>query len=168
MTINQENLETWLREMETTDKPQAKQTLCAVVEVQPGGDLTYGYCCLGLGSLMVPTIDFVGVSDEDLYEGANGFFDGEANLAPPSFCEWLGVEIRTNADGGQMESDVFIDYPEELRNQPSIDGTGKIEGPLRKVATAAMLNDAGLTFKQIAQTIRYFGLIEMPYTEGLL
>lgn len=157
MTINQENLETWLREMETTDKPQAEKQLCEVVEVGADGEPKFGFCCLGLGSAIVPSIGFRFNSERPAHVGDMGYFDGESELAPPAFARWLGVEVR----GGELDSDVFIDYPSDLADHT----TGR---PLRICATAAMLNDAGLTFAQIAQTIRYFGLVEKPYTEGLL
>jgi hypothetical protein len=129
------NLELWLRELETTGSHQAHESL--IGEVYPYSDdpehTEVGYCCLGIGC------ELMGLP-LPLWQGLS--------LAPDQFVEWLGIPILSSDLGRPSAGwDIAIDFPEYVEEWV---GRGQI--------TAAGLNDTGCTFKQIAQTIRYFGV----------
>jgi hypothetical protein len=148
--VNEENLETWLREMETTDKPQVDGFLCRATDDDKD---VLGYCCLGLGAELVPGINIITVGEnEDGYCGSKFFGEtAEDALAPVEFIDWLGID-RSDAED-KSSYDIALDFPDEMH---TIDGN-----EARYNLTAAGMNDAGFTFPQIAQMIRYFGIAEV-------
>jgi hypothetical protein len=93
-----------------------------------------GHCCLGIA--------------EGLRLGS--FTEvPEVPLAGDELAHWFGL----------WEDNPALDWPAELWPRASEDSNAT---PLHAI-TAAWLNDgARLTFKQIAQTIRYFGLKDRP------
>lgn len=153
------SLELWIEEMRTTDKPQANGVLCHLNE--KGGR---SYCCLGLGSEMVPHMQIVVEGDEVCF-GASSL----TGLAPSEFINWLGLPIPERRQDSD-EFDVIPDWPVGLTQQgrkssvlhegntdrtAGVDYNGNEVGNYK--VTAAVMNDAGFTFKQIADVFAYFG-----------
>lgn len=156
-------MEQWFHEMETTDKGQTNGWLSYNMNVD--GDYTSDqrYCCLGLGSLLVPGIEITDLGDGEDHRQNFGV-NKEDLLAPVEFIDWLGIDHReldaTRIPGEDPTAyDIVFDFPEgmhspELKNSPS----GSTYVIYREGLTAAGLNDAGFTFKQIADIGRYFGI----------
>lgn len=148
-TTNRPHLEEWLVELETTTLPQANGWLSALLD--RGGETLVGYCCLGIGERCrnphSPTV----------------IEHGTTSLPPPSFFDWLGID-RQRVDNNGESSDVVLDW--SLTLYPWREGEPEAEAEAWGVeidevywVTATMLNDIGhLSFAQIAQCIRYFGI----------
>lgn len=139
-SLNDDHLEIWLRTLETTDKPQVKAHLCAVDD-----DNQVGFCCLGIGSVLAGLVPEW--SDVDPSAPGNyAYLADEADLAPVEFITWLGLEPED--EGGAY--DIILDYTHEMPKAEPDYGVWMLR--------ASSLNDWGLTFPQIAQMIRYFGV----------
>jgi hypothetical protein len=162
--MNEENFKAWLREMRTTDKAQTDGVLCRILD-----DGTKGYCCLGLGSLLVPGIHVEEVENGWMDDGEGGesevYFGetAEKELAPIEFIDWLGITTAEESNNGY---DVAYDWPADLtwqgvksnqENRPLTPGGIGVNAGL---CTAASLNDDGFTFEQIADIFEYFGIRE--------
>lgn len=123
-----DHMEMWFQALESDRYEQGQEKL---VQFHPEDKERGFYCCLGVGC------EIAGLNP-DTWE--------DEHLAPLALVDWLGVRhVRDYPD--EEGWDLYIDFPEDL--QPA-DGSREI--------TAASLNDSGCTFKQIAQTIRYFGI----------
>lgn len=159
LVVNEDHFAIWVHQMRTTTLPQARSHLAA-----PMGDGTVGYCCLGLGSLLVPNCAVVPVNfDVEVPEHSHYFgTNGAEDLAPIEFIEWLLPEF---ADGGHTEFDLRPDWPEMGSTQgaaiydPATGALDQVVGrmPFREVS-AAKMNDDGFTFAQIADVFAYFGI----------
>lgn len=146
--MNEENFRAWLNEMWTTDKPQATGNLCALTN--EGADYALGYCCLGLGSMLVPNIvthNFVDEESGSIEKVAFGD-EGCDELAPAEFIEWLGF-----THGSAHQYDLRVDWDESLR----VPNGGFYEDS-SDLTSAASLNDSGFNFKQIADIFNHFGV----------
>lgn len=141
-----ENYELWLQSLESHDAPEQ-------MEGHLGND-DGARCCLGVAC------DLSGVErNVDPSIPSILIWDGFENLLPTSVVRWLGLPLPDwwNSDGvGGW--DLLLDIPGEydVRDAESL--------AMNRYLTASIMNDSGFTFKQIAQTIRYFGIQEM--TEG--
>lgn len=140
------NITAWVNDLATTDAEQAQGALCYT---DPEG--RKAYCCLGKGSTLVPGLQIFeperGDSEYDTSVVKVKFGDAqEDDLAPREFMEWLGYEEGVKSE---CAFNVFVDFPDYL--------TSPNDTKLRYFG-AADLNDAGFTFAQIADVIRYFGL----------
>lgn len=134
--MNTEHFNAWLTALETTDAPQTQGQLA-----EQRDDDVIAYCCLGLGC-KVAGLPFRPAPDNRLT--VHGF----ASLPPAEFGDWLGVELED-----ATTADLLIDWPEDL-----IDNNGDSfrDGDER---SAVGLNDGlKLTFPQIADVLRYFGI----------
>lgn len=155
--VDQARLNEWITQMRTTEKPQADGKLSK--QIEPG---VYGYCCLGLGSLLVPGIEINRVDNDPDDEGLDVedqtivYFNGQDDLAPIEFIEWLGLRTPTMSDGGSG-FDLRPDYPLDLHIQGVPGAQGK-QGMLADTCSAAGMNDSGMTFAQIADVFAYFGV----------
>lgn len=132
-----ENFNAWLETLQTTDLPQAKDHL------RDGS----AYCCLGIACAISP-------------DGINAY-DGLYDLLPPPVAEWLGLkdyfphsDSFTWEDAVTQESgfDIQIAYPEHV--YPTRDSS---------FHSAAIYNDHGMSFAQIADMIKYFGVATLMY-----
>jgi hypothetical protein len=155
--VDQARLNEWIEQMRTTEKPQADGKLCKQIDAG-----VYGYCCLGLGSLLVPGIDQNFVDNDPDDEGLDVedrtivYFNGQEDLAPLAFIHWLGLRIDAMSEAEGY--DLRPDFPTDLRVQGSRDSTAGNHGLMVDNCSAAGMNDSGLTFSQIADTFAYFGV----------
>lgn len=135
-----QNWAKWLTELRTTDKPQTIGTLLDDVLVEDS--VVTGYCCLGLGSCLIPNFDLPG------QRGARMDFN---DLAPPEFIKWLGLWGDADKDEEPDTGyDLVFDFEwEHLRYDYSPDCS---------YPSASWANDAGFTFAQIADLLDYFGV----------
>lgn len=118
---------------------------------------TSGYCCLGVGCLLVPYL-------HQRYDAGNGtkYFGEEevSSKAPREFIEWLGLTMPSFGDSGDYwsEADIAPDFgPLLTQGEEDAEG-GTYSPPLTETATGAGMNDSGFTFSQIADTFTYFGI----------
>jgi hypothetical protein len=161
------NFTKWVDDLAVTTLDQATGHLVAI-DVETGKPV--GYCCLGHGCTLMPNLHLRAqvAMDEDgnelHYFEEKGSIFGEEDLAPEEFRAWLGV---VNLNPGQ--ADLYLDVSEgwgwltqgrERLN--AADGVIDIIGegePVDQWATCSLLNDcANLTFPQIADMLRYFGI----------
>jgi len=158
------NFTTWVDSLLTTDLPQGTARL---VTINDRTGEPEGYCCLGEGCVIAGyRVDKFHLHDEDgeetdLYDEV-GYILGADELAPREFLEWLGID-ESLLDGGQ--GDVCVDYPPDLKGQgiALVSDGGRIperpEGQRPVPLTASAMNDTlHLTFRQIGETLRYFGI----------
>lgn len=159
--MNLDNIKTWTDALRTTELGQTTATLGSI-----GEDDKQKVCCLGLGCLVAPTIEteWVGGGGES---GNFLYVDGQNNLPPIEFHDWLGLDIADLAsDDG---NDVLLDWPmPEIGALISLcpentdrwrDRTGRA---FRLYSCAGLNDEVGLTFSQIADVIDYFGLRDQP------
>jgi hypothetical protein len=139
--MNTKNFQAWLTELWTTDKEQGKSQLAAAGK----------YCCLGLGSCLVPKMPVAVESNLEVRFGANEV----KSLAPLEFIEWLGLEM----DESTRESDEF-DIVLDIENHYHVKGSYAFDP-----VSASNLNDWGFTFPQIADLFNYFGVFEVQGIE---
>lgn len=135
--MNTDNIKTWTERLRDPQLKQARATLCML---HP--DDTRSYCCLGLGSTLVPDMPA-----KVAFDGSSLLF-GETqneNLAPREFIEWLGLKMPFS-----RSADITIDMP----RLPLHDTPDRYLYHL----SCASLNDCGFTFPQIADLIDHFGL----------
>jgi hypothetical protein len=155
------NFEAWLRLLRTTEKPQAQSSLY----LWSTDEAKQGYCCLGLGCLLVPglTIEWL---EEDYGPTDHGhgevegevYFGGITDLAPKAFIDWLGLPYAADNTTGY---DVWPDYPDDFIFINNGERTTFEFNPNH--VSASGLNDGGFTFAQIADVFDYFGVRkEMP------
>lgn len=163
--MNADAVETLCSVLETTDKEQAQAALTDGV----------GYCCLGVATVICPTMDnerrrvFLGL---DPWPSNNDIHSGK--LAPVEVMEWLGLPHEDRHRMGEDEPDFDyreydprLEFPHDYYGArvlvwaQAVYDSGVDPGDYPSVedeVSLAGLNDSGLTFKQIAQMIRYFGL----------
>lgn len=168
--VNHDHFRMWVHQMRTTTLPQATGHLAAWVMGGPGADDQIGYCCLGLGSLLVPDCEVVRAGDGDGEENNAGYFgrDGATDLAPIEFIQWL-VPGYDNENNGH-EFDLVPDWalspgvPANTQgvkdtnvNTGEVQAEGRNRFPLANI-TAAKMNDDGFSFAQIADVFAYFGI----------
>lgn len=151
-----QNYEAWLDYLDTAKEPQAHDALMSHYDKNGEPQGQPGYCCLGIackiaGDLGKPYIEN----------------DGQHVLLPIVVADWLGLEEfwtdRTDDYGtdwtfrGLMDRepdkgvDIFLDWPEEY---PLPNGFDSGDNNM----TASWLNDNNLTFREIADCLRYFGI----------
>jgi len=164
--MRNQNITQWADDLATTKERQARASLC----IEYVGEQKE-YCCLGLGSTLVPKMQIKQVGTGDLTPDGRSKFafgrTGATSLAPYEFMVWLGYDEDDLIPFDAGEYDVYFDIPYSIKERsidaqnnaafdddPSLDGSGV---PLVN-NSAASLNDDGFTFKQIADVIRYFGL----------
>lgn len=141
----------WAGALYATEIPQVKRYLAL-----RGGDEVTGACCLGIGCLtagLTPIPTKCGTETESVLVFA---FDGEDNkqLPPTPFLEWLGLD--TLNEGDEPGDD---EHTTEWSLMPEWGVLKDPEGS-RYAMTYDNLNDAlGLTFAQIADVVRYFGVV---------
>jgi hypothetical protein len=159
------NILTWANELATTDKEQAPGALCLAFS-----DGRKSYCCLGLGSTLVPDMKISKpmfyTLDRAVPQVKVGFGKLKADvLAPIEFMSWLGYDMSEKS--ADTDYDVYFDIPDSITERSSFDREAEGDGGnpdydetcgLLRKNSAASLNDDGLTFAQIADIIRYFGL----------
>lgn len=141
----------WAEFLQTTDLPQTKAHL-KEVRLEDGLWETVGYCCLGIGCL-IAGIDEEIPNENDM-DGLNEFayFGGQQDLAPGEFIQWLGLIGEDQALYLGDGSDLWIDGG----------GYTVRKGDLLEVQFTVPLtvlnDDWRLTFAQIGDCIKYFGL----------
>lgn len=160
------NILTWANELATTDKTQAPGALCLLY-----GDGRKSYCCLGLGSTLVPGMQTNKQQAIDLVLGVKPQVKvqfgqlGVDTLAPIEFMKWLGYDMSSS--NPDTDYDVYFDIPDDIKERSAWDREASDDGGnthydnecgLLRKNSAASLNDDGLTFAQIADIILYFGL----------
>lgn len=134
-----ENYRTWIARLRSGEVSQAYEML---------GYADGSRCCLGVAC------DVAGVSvDETMY---HTIFDGYAiGLMPASVVRWLGfghLFPPGEVDPDSQEWDLVLDYDHGVRT----------DQPWSSAAVScAWLNDARLTFDQIADMVEYFGIREL-------
>lgn len=172
-----ENIIKWATTLKETDAQQGAGALCLV-----GSTGERAYCCLGLGSTLVPNmpirepifVEHLGV--ETMIHTEHPHLkvcfgnEGVDALAPIEFMEWLGYDMSGEGEPQwrtHAEFDVYIDFPEALRERNvedlSEEGMGydreyDSEGNSLAGNSCASLNDDGFTFTQIGDLILFFGL----------
>ena len=128
-----ENFNTWIETLRTTDLPQGQKML----RTSEGE-----FCCLGIACTIAPD--------------GNRWLDGE--LLPVPVAEWLGLRHLWHSEDYTWEMlrddysqfDLVVDYPLDVY---------PVGDRARNMAhTVASYNDAGFTFPQIADMIEYFGI----------
>lgn len=145
--MNMDNVRIWVNELRTTGKPQTTERLARTLDTNKTG-----YCCLGIVEVLADSPESDESYDEDgpcfkndldKYPDENTFAD--TNLSTFG-RDWLGVK----------DDDPTLDVPGEYIGRVArIDGGQGIEG----APTCANLNDDwGLSFKEIADMLDYFGL----------
>lgn len=157
--MNHDNIKKWTESLRDPDLNQTQGALCVVKS-----DGTQSYCCLGLGSSLVPGMQ---VTHPDGYIAQYPTSDyevkfGEAQvrgLAPREFIEWLGLERANDGNWMRRELDIYLDFPHHL----SARGGARL-----RLYTCSHLNDAGFTFPQIADLIDYFGIAETGHRPTII
>lgn len=122
--------ETWLAALESDEYEQGKERL-KVIDPSTGNAT---YCCLGVACKLF--IDSGGdLTERPGYGGDHVLFNGEGAIAPEPVMEWLSL---FDAEG----FNVHADFGGLLTKQGN------------KVTALTAANDAGMSFKDIAATIR--------------
>lgn len=163
--MRNENITVWADDLATTTEQQCTGHLAMV-----DSDGHKAYCCLGFGSMKVPglQIKFPEPADfayaEQERAGRFGVMELEG-LAPVEFMTWLGYTVTSQS---QRQFEVYFDIPPNWRIRSYEDVSTQSAGGNRDFdhtadlmmveASAAVMNDDGHTFRQIADMIRYFGL----------
>lgn len=150
--MNIDNINTWIAELRTTTHGQAYGKLCLMHSTSDGA--VKDFCCLGLGSTLVPGMEITWPSEESQgifqpYTYAPMFGKGrQSGLAPYEFIEWLGLDVM---DPKQYLNTYIVrfDFPDNMRTR---------SGSHLRDMGAHQFNDAGFTFSQIADLIEHFGL----------
>lgn len=126
------NMMAWCDELATTTDPQATGGLVKDVTPIDSREIRLGYCCLGIGEKKVDP-------DSHRLDPQEGF-----GLPSRTFIDWLGITESAQP----VASDPVVDWPRALLPY------GETVAP-----ACTTLNDGWLlTFKQIADVVRYFGL----------
>lgn len=183
------NLELWLAALDDPANQQVRGRLgTAFVDgFDPDEPETTAHCCLGLGckvagyEFRLDNVNYDPAREDDepgrlanpdaerptdysaalLYKDPNTSIYQES-LPPLSFLVWLGIINEDElayilASTSQRMSDVYVDIPSGA-HWYDLDLTG---APMSMYSGCAAMNDtAGLTFPQIADMIRYFGLLK--------
>lgn len=173
LPVNEDHFNQWLAAMRDPASVQGEGMLC---EWKPESK---GYCCLGLGSTLVPglriefnlhsddeSLDEEGADPEGRIGSVSFGSDGATELAPREFIEWLGLPYSPIRAGWHppapaQDYDIFPDYPLGLAVQGSAPDSVQRTDPgetLMAAASASMMNDSGFTFPQIADVFAYFGI----------
>lgn len=147
----------WVDALATTTLPQGIGRLVTINEVT---GVVEGYCCLGQGCTVMNEIPRRSRTTDEIsrevdWDPAGSFF-GWTELAPPEFHVWLGLD---EPDG---EDNIAVAMPEEYGVQGRLitEEPIKVAGHQASVTlTCAAMNDQYLlTFSQIADVLRYFGI----------
>jgi hypothetical protein len=176
LDVNEAHFQQWVEELHITLSPQIQGQLAGLMRIstpEGEGPVKTGYCCLGLGSTLVKGIPierheedyaYDELDEEDL-KAHTTFYFGQStatDLAPVEFIRWLMPGFKGD---GASAFDLVPDWPEEIGRTQGVKGFG-VEGPMgightrRDIATitAAGMNDDNLTFAQIGDVFRYFGI----------
>jgi hypothetical protein len=150
-----ENFDAWLETLRTTDLPQAREYLANDVWDENQEDVKIGYCCLGIACTMTD------IGKKYVQQ------TGEFPLMPPAVAEWLGLKQlwKDNAEGYYEDDDLerlwnANDDGFDIKLDVPYDFSVKYRSPHNNSisSSVAALNDAGFSFRQIADMITYFGV----------
>lgn len=176
--MKNDNITTWCDALATTEERQVTGALAKVID--EGSDSgKVGFCCLGFGTCEVMghhiTVSTGRLIDhhhpEDVDEDTTLYLDGVTETAPFVFRQWLGLipedadeyERVLTIDGRENrwaeQKDVFIDWPTGEDAYPHAHAVQGHGVPVLLHSSCADLNDEGFTFAQIADVVRYFGLL---------
>jgi hypothetical protein len=177
LDVNEAHFQQWVEELHITLSPQIQGQLAGLMRITtPEGEegpVKTGYCCLGLGSTLVKGISIERHEGDYAYDELDEgdlaahttFYFGETqatDLAPFEFIRWLMPDFKGEKGAA---FDLVPDWPEEIGLTQGVKGFDA-NGPIgightrRDTATvsAAGMNDDNLTFAQIGDVFRYFGI----------
>lgn len=169
--MNETNFKTWLDRLAVGDLAQVQGSLVMEMEFV-GGERRFGYCCLGVGCLVAEVQEHVaGSAGQGL---VHKFGATECTgLAPIEFVDWLGLNVPENGHGTLHGEGFDLRLDLDHHDRATIDWAGahpfandedereglrQPSGSLLYVTATQMNDEFGLTFPQIADMFRHFGV----------
>ncbi len=156
----------WVDSLATTTLPQAQSRL---VTINWESGKPEGYCCMGQACTLVPGLSLT-VNEEDTSDWADadgstvydevGWYGQWSETAPPELLDHLGISHDAS------EHDIYVDLPEEYAmtqgkkvvNIQTGEATSSGSSSERRLGCSVLNDTYDLTFSQIADVLRYFGI----------
>jgi hypothetical protein len=145
----QQNRQAWLEELRSGNRQQVHGYLSCGID--NGSEV--GFCCLGVATELAGlTPDFESSNGHAYY----GNVDPQYLTLPVEAQEWLGVNTGDPRLAFDPNDEEHVDYLLDVAG-PEFVRDWRDSG--QEYLTGALLNDQGVTFKQIADLIEHFGFI---------
>lgn len=158
MPVMNENIQAWVDELKTTDKPQSRGVLHEVEDGQ-----TVGYCCLGIWCEMALNLG-VEMTVDSNPTTTTVSYDGATSILPTSAADALGAD---NSPWVVIPNPNFDHTKSRGKSPVVLDGGLEVwreDNPKYLVYEPLTdLNDLyKLTFAQIAQLVEFAGGLDNP------
>lgn len=175
--MKNEHTEAWAHDLITTTRKQVEGVLGKRIAID-----AIGNCCLGIGC------ETAGIERDYPEDGSHSFsYLGADTLPPRQFAQWLGFDMDVVSEDVRQVGGLCIDWPDETyRVRCYVEAENHALGIHLKVSAHdhelhecspwieqdgassefAAINDGHtLTFPQIGDMIRYFG-VQLRYDSG--